>query len=47
MIHENSISPESAIQGTRSLARRYRRGALGKTQLNMDKVNGGSKMQIK
>lgn len=30
MIHENSISPESAIQGTGSLARRYRRGASWK-----------------
>lgn len=41
MIHENSMSPESAIQGTAG------EGPRGKTQLNMDKVRGGLKTQIK
>lgn len=37
MIHENSMSPESAIQGTAG------EGPGGKTQLNMDKVREGWK----
>lgn len=41
MIHENSMSPESAIQGTAG------EGPRGKTQLNMDKVRGGLETQIK
>lgn len=47
MIHENSISPESAIQGPGRWHGAPGEGPLGKTQLNMDRVKGGLKMQIK